>query len=143
MGLMDTQKPAESQGMRLLRQLFLRGKRIFNMQDVTAAATMEKIPHSQLRKILSNLAKHGRILRLRRGLYVSIGLLPEQTKTHPFVISAYLIQPSAISHWSALQHHGLTEQIPQIVTASTPNKVITPSMREKHTQRSKTKHVWE
>lgn len=143
MGFMDIQKPVESQGMRLLRQLFLRGKRIFNMQDVAAAAILEKIPHNQLRKILSNLAKHKRVLRLRRGLYVSIGLLPEQTNIHPFVISAYLIQPSAISHWSALQHHGLTEQISQIVTASTPSKVVTPSMREKHTQRSKTKHLWE
>jgi predicted transcriptional regulator of viral defense system len=56
------------------------------------------------------------IHRLRRGLYVSIGLLPEQTKTHPFVISAYLIHTSAISHWSALQHHALTEQISQILT---------------------------
>jgi len=142
-GFMQSQKPVESQGMRLLRQLFLHGKRIFNMQDVAAAATLEKIPHNQLRKILSNLAKHKRVLRLRRGLYVSIGLLPEQTNTHPFVISAYLIQPSAISHWSALQHHGLTEQIPQIVTASTPNKFVTPSMREKQPQRSKTKHLWE
>jgi len=140
---MDIQKPVESQGMRLLRQLFLRGKRIFNMQDVAAVAALEEIPRNQLRKILSNLAKHGRILRLRRGLYVSIGLLSEQPNTHPFVISAYLIQPSAISHWSALQHHGLTEQIPKIVTASTPNKVVTPSMREKQTRRSKTKHVWE
>ena len=140
---MDTQNPAESQGIRLLRPRCLRGKRIFNMQDVAAAATLEKIPHNQLRKILSNLAKHGRLLRLRRGLYVSIGLLPEQTSAHPFVISAYLIQPSAISHWSALQHHGLTEQIPQIVTASTPSKVVTPSMRKKQRQRSKTKHVWE
>lgn len=140
---MQSQKLVESQGVRLLRQLFLHGKRIFNMQDVAGVATLEKIPHNQLRKILSNLAKHGRVLRLRRGLYVSIGLLPEQTSTHPFVISAYLIQPSAISHWSALQHHGLTEQIPQIVTASTPSKVVTPSMREKQSQRSKTKHVWE
>lgn len=140
---MDTQKSVESQGVRLLRQLFLRGKRIFNMQDVTAAATLEKIPHNQLRKILSNLTKHSRLLRLRRGLYVGIGVLPEQTHIHSFVISAYLFQPSAISHWSALQHHGLTEQIPQIVTASTPNKVVTPSMREKHSHKSKSKHIWE
>lgn len=140
---MQPQKPAESQGVRLLRQLSLQGKRIFNMQDVTVAATTENIPHNQLKKILSNLAKHGRALRVRRGLYISIGLIAEQNITHPFVIAAYLIQPSAISHWSALQHHGLTEQIPQIVTASTPSKVVTPSMREKKPQRSKTKHVWE
>lgn len=143
MGFMQLQKPTESQGMRLLRQLFLRGKRIFSMEDAVSAATLENIPHSQLRKILSNLAKHGRVLRLRRGLYVSIGLLPDQINTHPFVISAYLIQPSAISHWSALQYHGLTEQIPQIVTASTTSKVLTPSMREKQSTQSKIKHAWE
>jgi predicted transcriptional regulator of viral defense system len=140
---MQSQKPAESQGVRLLRQLSLQGKRIFNMQDVTAAALAENIPHNQLKKILSNLAKHGWVLRVRRGLYISIGLIAEQNITHPFVIAAYLIQPSAISHWSALQHHGLTEQIPQIVTASTPSKVVTPSMREKQPQRLKTKHKWE
>jgi predicted transcriptional regulator of viral defense system len=140
---MQSQKPAESQGVRLLRQLSLQGKRIFNMQDVTAAAITENIPHNQLKKILFNLAKHRRVLRVRRGLYISIGIIAEQNITHPFVIAAYLIQPSAISHWSALQHHGLTEQIPQIVTASTPSKVVTPSMREKQPHRSKTKHMWE
>jgi hypothetical protein len=31
---MKSSKPAKSQGVRLLRQLFLHGKRIFNMQDV-------------------------------------------------------------------------------------------------------------
>lgn len=139
---MKAQKTTESQGMRLLRQLFLRGNRIFNMQNVVAAATLEKIPHNQIRKILSNLAKHKRILRLRRGIYVSIGLLPE-TNVHPFVISAYLIQPSAISHWSALQHHGLTEQIPQIITASTPKKFVTPSMRSKNIDAKIKKHAWE
>src|ERR1700722_5015385 len=113
---MHSRKPFESQGFRLLHQLLQRGKRIFNMQDATEAANLEKIPRNQLKKILHNLARHKYVLRLRRGLYVSIGLLPEQTHTHPFVISAFLIQPSAISHWSALQYHGLTEQISQIIT---------------------------
>lgn len=140
---METLKPSDSQGKRLLRQLFLQGNRIFNMQDATAAAISEKIPNNQLKKILSNLAKHGRILRLRRGLYVGAGLLQEQIDTHPFVIATHLIQPSAISHWSALQHHGLTEQIPQIITASTPHKVVTPSMRKPMLIRAETKHAWE
>lgn len=132
----------ESQGMRLLRHLFFCGKRIFNMQDAEIAADTVQIPQNQLKKILSNLAKHGRIHRLRRGLYVSIGLLGEQPAIHPFVISAYLIQPSAVSHWSALEYHGLTEQVSRIVTASTFNKVVTPSMRTKNPKLKK-KHVWE
>jgi predicted transcriptional regulator of viral defense system len=42
-----------------------------------------------------------------------------------------------------LQHHGLTEQIPQVVTTSTPSKVVTPSMREKQPRKSKIKQAWE
>ncbi|EKD92163.1 MAG: hypothetical protein ACD_29C00144G0001, partial [uncultured bacterium] len=48
-----------------------------------------------------------------------------------------------ISHWSALQYHGLTEQIPRIVTASTTNKIVTPSMRERKSHNHKKKHAWE
>jgi len=140
---MDTPKPFESQGMRLLRRLFLDGKRIFNMQDVVQAASLEKIPHKQLRKILSNLAKHGRVNRLRRGLYTTIGMIPIQSNIHPFVIATHLVQPATISHWSALQHHGLIEQIPQIITASTPTKVVTPSMREKKIEQPDLKHTWQ
>jgi predicted transcriptional regulator of viral defense system len=140
---MPSKKPAESQGVRLLRQLFLHGKRVFDMKDVATVATLEKIPHNQLRKILSNLAKHGRISRLRRGLYTTIGMESVANITHPFVIATHLVQPSAISHWSALQHHGLTEQVPQIITASTPTKVVTPSMREKEVQDLKLKHIWQ
>ena len=140
---MPSQKPSESQWMRLLRQLFLNGKRVFDMKDVAMAAIPEKIPHNQLRKILSTLAKHGRIARLRRGLYTAIGMESAANITHPFVIATHLVQPSAISHWSALQHHGLTEQIPQIITASTPTKVVTPSMREKEVQDLNLKHLWQ
>lgn len=139
---MQISKPFESQGMRLLTQLFLRGKRIFNMLDILEAAQLETIPRTQVRKILSNLAKQRKILRLRRGLYVSIGLLGEQASTDPFIISAFLVQPSAISHWSALQYHGLTEQIPLVITASTKNKIVTPSMRQKGNQHPKQKHAW-
>ncbi len=44
------------------------------MRDVAEAAQLEEIPHNQINKILYNLTKHKRLLRLRRGLYVSIGL---------------------------------------------------------------------
>jgi predicted transcriptional regulator of viral defense system len=133
----------KSQGIRLLQRLFLSGKRIFNIQDATDAALQENIPLNQLNKILSSLARHERITRLRRGLYTSIGMVPVQDEIHPFVIATHLVQPSAISHWSALQHHGLTEQVPQIVTASTPTKVVTPSMRDKELRKLKLKHMWQ
>src|SRR3990167_9376093 len=140
---MKSKQLFESQGMRLLRQLFLRGKRIFSTKDAKHAAQLEKISANQINKIISNLAKMNRILRLRRGLYVAVGLLPKQINTHPFIISAFLVQPSMISHWSALHYHGLTEQIPQVVTASTTSKVVTPSMRENKSHSTELKHAWE
>lgn len=140
---MFSEKTPKSQGVRLLQQLFLRGHRIFTFDDVIEAAKIENIPLKQLRKIISNLVKQELVLRLRRGLFVSVGLLPDHIDIPPFVISSYLVQPSAISHWSALQHHGLTEQVSPVITASTPKKVVTPSMREKKLSPHKNKHTWE
>jgi predicted transcriptional regulator of viral defense system len=40
-----------------------------------------------------------------------------------------LVEPSAVSGWAALNHHGLTEQIPRVVTLTTPKRVVTPAMR--------------
>src|SRR3990167_6082455 len=94
--IMQSEQPVKSQGFRLLHELFSHGKRIFDMQDIKNVAVSLAIPPNQLRKIISNLALHGDLLRLRRGVYVGIGLLSEQTKAPPFVISAFLIQPSMI-----------------------------------------------
>jgi predicted transcriptional regulator of viral defense system len=40
-----------------------------------------------------------------------------------------LVQSAAISGWAALNHHGLTEQIPRVITLTTPKRVVTPAMR--------------
>ncbi len=133
---MQAQKDQDSQGMRLLQGLQSLGKYVFTHQEAVTVAQVERIPQEQLNIILSNLTRRGLLLRLRRGLYAGIGSLPGQIQTHPFAIATRLAEPSAISHWSALQYHGLTEQVPQIITVSTPHKVYTPSMREaKHSTR--------
>jgi predicted transcriptional regulator of viral defense system len=130
------------QGTRLLRELFLRGKRIFNMREIYAAAAVQKIPPKQLRKILSHLSQRGWLFRVKRGLYIAVGFEPNLANLHPFIIATHLIQPSAISHWSALQHHGFIDETPPLITASTPKKVVTPSMRVK-TLTPPDKHRWE
>ena len=43
--------------------------------------------------------------------------------------AAALVEPMAISHWSALARYGLTTQIPPMVQASTPRTIVTPEMR--------------
>ena len=53
-----------------------------------------------------------------------------------------LVQPAAISHWSALAHHGFTSQLPVMVQASTPRKVITPEMRKGAADQPRGRSVW-
>lgn len=120
-----------SQGQLLITDMFHSGLRIFTTQDAHRFGKERGISEQSVNIILSRLEKRGIVRRLRRGLYTSVGILGELAEVHPFAISAYLIQPSAISHWSALQYHGLTDQIPSTIMASTPLRVYTPSMRTK------------
>jgi len=122
----------DHQGKQLLRTLASSGHYVFNTQTAILTAQQLSIPKNQLNKILSNLFKKGQIHRLRRGLYKITDLLTMADKTHPFVVSAHLIEPSAISHWSAAQYHGLTEQLTSTISASTTKKFVTPSMRSKN-----------
>jgi predicted transcriptional regulator of viral defense system len=85
----------------------------------------------------------GWIRRLRDGLYAGTGTLLGDVDIHPFAIATHLVSPSAISHWSAMSHHGLTEQIPRAVTAFTPKRFMTPSMRTTAKQGSMSKQAWE
>ncbi len=42
-----------------------------------------------------------------------------------------------------MHFHGLTEQVPQVVTAVTTRKVVTPSMRKGASSRTGSRHTWE
>lgn len=115
-----------NQGVRLLRRLFESGRFIFTTEEAADAAAQAGIQRSYVGELLSRLARGEWIHRLRRGLYVGTGGLPGNTRVHPFAIATRMISPSAISRWSAMQHHGLTEQIPLSVTATVPRKVYVP-----------------
>jgi predicted transcriptional regulator of viral defense system len=140
---MSGKRYKESQGFLLLDHIFhYKGLRIFTTKEAYQAAAELGIPKKAVNTILSRLTKQGITHRLRRGLYSSVGRLGELKDIHPFVVSAYLIRPSAISHWSALQYHGLTEQLPTTVSASTPLRVYTPSMRDDKNKSPEEKHAF-
>jgi len=46
-----------------------------------------------------------------------------------FALGMALVEPSAVGGWAALNHHGLTEQIPRVITLTTPKRIVTPAMR--------------
>ena len=49
--------------------------------------------------------------------------LPARTAVLNFLIAMELVSPAAIAYWSALNHHGMTEQIPRTVFVATNHHV--------------------
>ncbi|OGX06784.1 MAG: hypothetical protein A3G87_04370 [Omnitrophica bacterium RIFCSPLOWO2_12_FULL_50_11] len=81
---------------------------------------------------LSDLVKGGWIVRLRQGTYF---ISPFETgkeggvTEHDFVIASYLVSPHAIGLWSALNQHGLTEQIPDRVYVLSTRRISKPTKK--------------
>lgn len=130
-----------SSGLRLIQALYGQGKFVFSIEDADEAGKEIGLSPIAVRVCLSEMIDSGWIKRIRRGLYVGTGSLPGFLNVPSFVIATQLVQPSAISHWSALSHHDLIEQIPQQVFATTTKKVVTPSMRDSKAKRS-SPHSW-
>lgn len=130
-------------GIQLLDALLARGRRIFTTHDARRAAVELGIRPSTTSWLLYELVRSGWVRRLRRGLYAVDETHRGGPAPHPFAIATAMVEPSAISHWSALAHHGLTEQIPRVVMASTPKDVVTPRMRDPTSRSDWPASTWE
>ena len=130
-----------NQGFDLIKRVVAELGPIFSVEGVQPAAKELGLSESQLRWTLSHLARNGWLVRLKRGLYAVQPPL-SGSDLHPYAVAAALVQPSAISHWSALAYHGLTDQIPPMVQASTTRKVVTPEMRQGKAHRPREHAVW-
>ncbi len=67
----------------------------------------------QLEIAIRNLMKKDEIIQLERGKYGRYGF------SNPNTIGCFLAHNSCISYWSAMNYHGLTEQIPNTVFVQT------------------------
>ena len=121
---------ATSAGIRLLELLVERHGELFVTGEVVEAAETLGISRSHAYKLLHALTRSRFLRRLPTGLYVVSSAIAGGAEPHSFAIATHLVRPSAISHWSALHHWGLIEQVPFVVTASTPKSVVTPEMRK-------------
>lgn len=130
-------------GLRLVRHLIVSGRYIFTTDDAAAAAGEIGVAATYLPRLLSALVDGGWLLRLRRGLYGCTGEIAGTGSIHPYAVATSLVSPSAISHWSALSHHGFTEQLPHNVSAITPRRIVTPTMRGSSGEVRQRKHAWE
>ena len=83
-------------------------------------------------KILARMREKGWIDRIKRGLFTVIPLSSGETRSsqlHEFIVAMELVKPAAIAYFSALSHHGMTEQLPRTVFIATDHPVRS---HEKH-----------
>lgn len=104
------------------RRLLRLGRPTFTTNDVVGALG---VPVVHASKILARFAESGHVARLVRGRWA----LPD--KLNPFVLPEALTspKPSYVSLHSALYHHGLVEQIPEVtyaVTLAPTRRIVTP-----------------
>ncbi len=118
-----------SVGVDLVRLLAGEGDRIFSTARAREVAARVGLNDDYLLESLHHLRRNGWIVSLRRGLYALSSAVPGVTPAHEFEIAMALADPAAVSHWSALHHHGLTEQVPRKVFVLTTTEVSTPRAR--------------
>ena len=129
---MTRENPVHSSaGVELVRRLASEGDRIFTSARARQLAPAVGLSEGYLRQALHHLAKSGWVIRLRKGLYALSSTVPGVTPAHEFEIAMALVKPAAISHWSALHHHGLTQQAPRKVFVLTTSEASVPRSRGK------------
>jgi predicted transcriptional regulator of viral defense system len=116
-------------GVALLRALAEQGRSTFTAAEAREVARTVGVADSYLSVLLHRLQRAGWLRRLKHGTYALATGLPGFPEAHPFALGMALIEPCAVSGWAALNHHGLTEQIPRVITLTTPKRVVTPAMR--------------
>ena len=113
-------KPKQSLvGIELVRLLAYEGDRIFTTDRARELAPRVGLKDAYLAEALYHLRKNNWIVSLRRGLHALSPTVPGVAEAHEFEIAMALVDPAAISHWSAFHHHGLTEQVPRTVCVLT------------------------
>ena len=116
-------------GVDLVRLLASEGDRIFTAERARELSPRAGLRDAYLWEALYHLRRNGWIVPLRRGLYALAGSVPGVTPAHEFEIATALVTPAAISHWSALSHHGLTEQAPRRVFVLTTARSVPRRVR--------------
>jgi len=132
---------SNTQGVQLLERAVNEFGPIFTLDQITSLPDYQRMTAQQIRKLVSKLALSGWIEILKRGTYAVKSPL-YSGDIPPYAIAKALVYPMAISHWSALAHHGFTTQNPAMIQASTPIKIVTPEMPQGKAYRPRGRASW-
>ena len=106
----------------LLSSLSEMDKRIFGLSDLTEYS----VSYKNAKVIVNRLVKKGWLIPLKRGKYLIVPLeagAKSEFTEHEFIIASHLAEKYYIGYWSALNYHGLTEQVPFTVYVVTRNRL--------------------
>ncbi len=106
----------------LLSSLAEKKKRLFGLKDV-----MEELgcTYDYAKVIASRLAKKKWLIPIEKGRYLIVPLEAGKESIyteHEFIIASKLVQPYYIAYWSAMNYHGMTEQVPFTVFVATTKR---------------------
>lgn len=113
-------------GVELVRKLTAEGDRIFSTDRARELAPAVGLSQSYLPQALHHLTRTGWLVRIHKGLYAISSPLPGTSPVHEFEVAMALVEPAAISHWSAMHYHGLTDQAPRTVFVLTTTETSVP-----------------
>lgn len=117
-----TRQPLGSKEANFLAHIGTSG--IFSLPD--ARQMLPQVKPDQVAQFLHRLQEKGWIIRIAPSRYAVIPLSSGVERTpqvHEFLIAMELVKPAAIAYYSAMNHHGFTEQIPRTVFVSTDHRV--------------------
>jgi len=116
-------------GVELVRRLASEGVRIFTLDQVRDTASEIGLSQGYLRQALHHLTRTGWVVRLRKGLYALSSSVSGGAPLHEFEVATALVEPAAISHWTAMHYHGLTEQPSRKIFILTTTEAAPPQDR--------------
>ena len=98
----------------VLKEISKKGKS-FTVED---AAEVSGMGRESLRVMLHRMEKRGWIERIERGRYMIVPLPATKGKytLNELFIGSLLVEEYCIAYWSALNFHGLTEQMARFST---------------------------
>ena len=132
--MVDKRKSKKSViGVEMIRRIAAEGERIFTTDRAREVGARVGLTDAYLLEALYHLRRNGWIVPVRRGLYALSSSLPGVSAAHEYEVAMALVDPAAISHWSAMSHHGLTDQAPRKVYVLT---TISTSIPRQHRVRT-------
>lgn len=98
----------------------------FSLADGRRIVGRRRAEH--VRQFVNRLQEKGWVQRIKPGRFAVVPLSSSSTtpQMHEFLVAMEFVKPAAVAYFSAMNHHGFTEQLPRTVFVATDHRVARP-----------------